>query len=116
MKRSRILAARLLAPLLFLVVSACGVARDDPEAADAHAAHSELVGELVDVVFADGRTTLGVAVLITSPDGSTQVGYFRGPRPLADATSEGTWTFPDDALPARVRLLEPRESLRRREG
>jgi len=113
MKRSRILAARLLAPLFFLVASACGVAEDDPVAPDAHA---DLVGELVDVVLADGRTTLGVAVLITQPDGSTQVGYFRGPRPLAEATSEGTWTFRDDALPARVRLLEADESLRRREG
>ncbi len=113
MKRTRVLALRMLAPLFFLVASACGVTEDDPVAPDTY---TDLVGELVEVVLADGSTTVGVAILITAPDGSSQVGYFRGPRPLADATSEGTWSFQSDALPARVQRLAPGESLQRREG
>jgi hypothetical protein len=72
------------------------------------------LGEMVDVVLADGNVALGVAIQVTRPDGTMQPGYFAGPRPLAEVMSEGTWTFPADALPARARLLGPDEALRAR--
>lgn len=114
MKRARVLCpARLLAPLLFLLISACGAGESEPVSPEVDAS---LLGGLVEMVMADGRTTLGVAVLVTQPDGSTRAGIFRGPRPLADLASEGTWTFREDALHHRVHLLGPEETLRRREG
>ncbi|CAN5620497.1 hypothetical protein BH23GEM11_BH23GEM11_03830 [soil metagenome] len=125
MQRSRILSACLLAPLVVLAVSACGVDEDASAPSEAPApaetqaipeADASLVGELVDVVLANGNVTMGVAVLLMQPHGSTQLGYFRGPRPLAEAASEGSWTFRTEALPARVQRLGPDESLRRRDG
>jgi hypothetical protein len=114
MKRARVPSpARLLAPFLFLLISACGAGESEPVMPEVDAS---LVGERVEMVMADGRTTQGVAVLVTQSDGTTRAGIFRGPRPLADAASEGTWTFREDALHARVHLLGPEETLRRREG
>ena len=75
-----------------------------------------VAGEEVTILAADGSTFSGIAVAVRKRDGTTVPAVFRGPPRLAEVASEGTFEFSEDSLPSRVRLLEPREVMRRRSG
>ena len=83
-------------------------AEDAPLSADAYVA-----GQPVTIDLPDGSSMTGLAIMVRKQDGTKALAIFRGPRRLAEVTSEGTFEFDEDPLPARVQLLDPGAEVRR---